>query len=112
GLNRAACDGGEPSSPSNPRSQPLPSSAPSSRRQPSVDDRDDRGATFRDGACDDGDRSSLASSLASKCRRATIESRSGLPAAPGPESPTRGLAVSASVLPSSPVPSGRYTKDR
>jgi len=63
GQDRAdAYDGGERSSPSALRASPWPSSrAPSSRQQPSVDDRDRRGATSR-APCDDGaDRSSPSS---------------------------------------------------
>jgi len=56
----------------------LASSAPPSRRRPSVGDRDHLGAMFHE-SYDAGDRS-LASSSASKCCRATTGWRSGLPA--------------------------------
>ena len=92
-----ASDGGERSSPSNPRSQPLPSSALPSRQRPLADDLDHQGATFR-APCDDADRSSPSAC----CLRhfpATSGSRNSLLAERGPGLRSRGFVVSASSPP-------------
>ena len=94
----AFCDGGERLWSSKPGAESPPSSAPSSRQPPSVDDRDHRAAMSHE-SCDGGDgaRSSPASSSsASRCRRAASGSRSGLPAAQDHVSTSRRFAASAS----------------